>query len=228
MKSKWLKITIPVDIFSLSEKLHSCAYKTGMDSGFELLSYDDSQLSAKYFERHIEKEVIEDPFGEVSEVEMIRYQTIDFSIFSFEKENAVLMIENPPRSVKGLINALSQSIGFGFFIEVLNLNIHTFISFLKKTFGGSSVKVLSLRANNIRLTEKTTGAIDVVSIGDALSDVTNFFNKNEVKVVKAKMSIFTGDSRSMLSISDTGHLIFSEELFETIKSYMSNVLTPNG
>lgn len=227
MKSKWLKITIPVDIFSLSEKLHYCAYKTGMDSGFELLSYDDSQLTAKYFERHIEKEVIEDPFGEVSEVEMIRYQTIDFSIFSFERDNAVLMIENPPRSVKGLIHALSQSIGFGFFVEVLSLNIHIFISFLKKTFGGSSVKVLSLRANNIRLTEKTTGAIDVVSIGDALSDVSNFFNKNEVKVVKAKMSIFTGNSRSMLSVSDTGHLIFSEELLEIIKSYMSNTLTPN-
>ena len=228
MKSKWLKITIPVDIFSLSEKLHYCAYKTGMDSGFELLSYDESQLTAKYFERHVEKEIIKDPFGEVSEVEMIRYQTIDFSIFSFERDNTVLMIENPPRSVKGLINALSQSIGFGFFVESLNLNIHTFISFLKKTFGGSSVKVLSLRANNIRLTEKTTGAIDVLSIGDALSDVSNFFNKNEIKVVKAKVSIFTGNSRSILSVSDTGYFVFSEELFDTVKSYMSNVLTPNG
>lgn len=228
MKTKWLKLTIPVDIFSLSEKLHFCAYKTGMDFGFEILSYDDNQLNAKYFERHVEKEVIEDPFGEVSEVEMIRYQTIDFSIFSLERNNAVLMIENPPRSVKGLIFALSQSIGFGFFIEVLNLNIYTFISFLKKTFGGSAVKILSLRANNIRLTEKTTGVIEVVSIGDALSDVNSFFKNNEIKIVKVKMNIFSGGSRSILSVSDTGHFIFPEELFYIVKDYMSNALTPNG
>lgn len=224
MKTKWIKLTLSADVLSLSDRLHQFSYKTGMDAGFELVSFDNQQVTAKYFERHVLKELIEDPFGVVSEVEMIRYHSIDFSIFSLGGNDAVLMIENPPRSVKGLINCLSSLNGFGFFIDTLNVDINTLILFFRKTFGRTSVKVVSLRANNIILAEKTTGAIDVCSIGDALSDVFTFFKNDNIRIVKAKMSIFNGQKNLVVSASDNGSFAFSPELFEEIKGYVVNLL----
>ncbi len=168
MKTKWLKVKIPIELTKFIDILNENQYRLESKNGFELIDFNKTELHAKFIEKVISKEVIIDPFGNSNEIEITRYLIINFSIYKINSNSYFLIVESPPRSLKCLTDKLYKIIGFGIFFSNLEINIIYFIKNIQEKYGFSSTKINSLKIGNIYLSKKTTGVID-------LNPPSNFF-----------------------------------------------------
>lgn len=192
MKTKWFKVTFPINNLSLIKILQENSFKSNTSNGFELIDYDKSTIVAKFIEKTIVKEVIIDPFGNTETIEITKYFILNFTLYYIANNSHFLILESPPRSIKCFINKLYELMGFGVFLINFSIDISKFIDILKQKYGSHAVRINSIKIGGVYLSNQTSAVIELISNGDLLKDLSNTIKiTNNVFFSKAKISIST-------------------------------------
>ena len=111
---RWFSIRLPQSIDSALKKIKGAPPFGGREFGFISVENDNSKINSFRF---LKKSLIKVPI--LSKNGTLKYQdveSVDGLLFEiFERDSSIwLKIEDPPRSVRDLLNGLENILGFGF------------------------------------------------------------------------------------------------------------------
>lgn len=160
-KAKWLYFELPISLCELSKLMKENQYTESLGSGFLLSTSTHSKLVGKYIEKVIQKTVVEDPFGGISEVESTNYYTCQFN---WSAESNFMYISEPPRSLRKFSNKLHSLTGLGLVLSELNVAPERWLGLIEKE--ADKVSILQISAYGIRTSQSSTAKIAVTGTDD--------------------------------------------------------------
>lgn len=161
MKAKWLYSELPISLRELSILMKKYQYTDSSGSGFLLSASTATKLVGKYIEKVILKNVVEDPFGGISEVESINYYTCQFN---WSAESHFMYISEPPRSLRKFSNKLHGMTGLGLVLSELNVAPERWLEHLEDE--ADNVRILQISSYGIRTSMNSTAKITVSGSDD--------------------------------------------------------------
>ncbi|WP_067221117.1 hypothetical protein [Marinomonas gallaica] len=156
MKAKWLYSELPISLGELSQLMKKNQYSESTGSGFLLSTSTSKKLVGKYIEKVILKNLVEDPFGEISEVESINYYTCQFN---WSDESHFMYISEPPRSLKKFSNKLHSLTGLGLVLSELSVAPECWLRRIEEE--ADEVKIFQISSYGIRTSLNSTAKIVV-------------------------------------------------------------------
>src|SRR5688572_28545914 len=98
-KARWYDINLRIPLSELVKTLNLCPYTHKRGWGFELLKARKEEISGKFIEKQSHTSELADPFGNIETVNFVTYNTVNFRFLRNEKNDYILWILNPPRSL---------------------------------------------------------------------------------------------------------------------------------
>lgn len=102
-------------------------FNEGSTWGFRVLTRRQHYLQAVYIEKKTFIEKIIDPFGNTSEFERVAYNQMDFQLSITPPQ---ILIFQPPRNYRKLINQLAQCVDYTIAIENRNVKLFDWVKML--------------------------------------------------------------------------------------------------
>src|SRR5438874_5095259 len=84
-------------------------FRTDSLTGFKIESVSTTAVEGTYIEKTEFTETLTDPFGRVTEIPRVRYDSFNFRLFKTFPEIELI---DPVRSVKGFFSEISRAFGF--------------------------------------------------------------------------------------------------------------------
>ncbi|MEZ8532530.1 hypothetical protein AB9R81_07965 [Vibrio cyclitrophicus] len=181
IKAKWLYSELPLTLIELSRLMKEQQYSEETGLGFLLSVSTPSKLSGKYVEKLVQRSVVEDPFGEVTEIESVSYYTCQFSWSSSSK---YMYVTNPPRSLRKFLNKLHDMTGLGLVLSEVNVAPELWVGYLEHS--ADSLKVTQLSSYGIRISQGATAKVTVNGIKDIRDDFTTIISDKRYLVDSVK------------------------------------------
>lgn len=161
IKAKWLYSELPVTIRQLAKLMKEHQYTDGSGSGFLLSTSTENKLVGKYIEKIVQKTVVEDPFGNTSEIESTSYYTCHFNWSSDSKYMYVL---DPPRSLRKFVNKVHSLTGLGLIVSELNVSPKLWLELIEKE--ADSLRIFQISTYGIRASSDATAKVVVTGKTD--------------------------------------------------------------
>ncbi len=181
IKAKWLYSELPLTLIELSRLMKEQQYSEETGLGFLLSVSTPSKLSGKYVEKLVQRSVVEDPFGAVTEVESVSYYTCQFNWSSNSK---YMYVTNPPRSLRKFLNKLHEMTGLGLVLSEINVPPERWVGYLERS--ADSLTVTQLSSYGIRVSQVATAKVTVNGIGDIRDDFTTIISDKQYLVDTVK------------------------------------------
>lgn len=202
-KIKLLKIFLPNSLEETYSKIIKAPFKIGAHNGFEPIKFSESYACAKFIEEVLFKEVITDPFGNTEEVISKRYIINEFTIRSFRNDH-LLILENPSRSVRELIRKLSEILGTSFYASAIQIDIPALSEFLSNNHISNNFKNTRALLTGVNLDEESSATIEITSLKDAIHDAKHHFKGKTFKIERARFTTSSGTKKSTIEVRSTG------------------------
>ncbi len=161
IKAKWLYSELPLTLIELSKLMKEQQYSEEAGFGFLLSISTSSKLSGKYIEKLVQRTVVENPFGELSEIESVTYYICQFN---WCNGSNFMYITNPPRSLRKFLNKLHGMTGLGFVLSEVNITPESWINCLESA--ADSFSVTQLSSYGIRVSQGSTAKVIVTGVDD--------------------------------------------------------------
>lgn len=219
MKTKWFSASIHKNYKQLQQDLVGHQFDENLGWGFQILKYSTDRLQIRYSEKVKVNEVITDPYGEKNIIEYHKYINFNFWLQKDVKGNHLLIIENPPRSIKTFIGNFIKCIESDFYISSKNINIESFAVSIGEYF--SEVHFRKAKLKGLTFSKYTFGNLEVESSKDVLKDIKDFFSNPSYLLDKAKFQALHDDFPFCIEVTSGGTIIFDEEIFENIVKAVS-------
>lgn len=217
-KHKWIWLQCDHSVGKVASILLKNSFDSLAGNGFRLSQKSKDEVNSTFIERIITHEKIIDPFGAQSDLETVRYQSTRFRLHARtraeDEYNYLLEVENPPRSVRSLVAALSYSLG-GVTIGEVALPVLTIYAELKKRSPRS--KIVRLEARDISISDTTSIRLEVNSSTDAFEDFRKLFQGAEGKIEKVRIERPFSGSDGIFELSSTGVCLFDEVVEEEVR-----------
>ena len=227
-KIKLLKIFLPNSLEETYSKILNNPFKIGAPNGFEPIKFSESYACAKFIEEVISKELITDPFGNTEEVTSKRYIINEFTI-SRIRNNHILILENPSRSVRELIRKLSEILGTSFYASAIQIDIHALSEFLSNNRNSIHFKNTRALLSGVNLDEGSSATIEITSLKDAINDAKYHFKGKTFKIERARFTASSGTKKSTIEVRSTGlisvHGPDEKSLVELINMFIAEGLS---
>ncbi|MBN3197520.1 hypothetical protein H5A20_02220 [Pectobacterium brasiliense] len=214
MKTKWFSASVHNTYRELREKLIGHQFDEELGWGFQIIKYSPNRFQARYSEKISVNEIIIDPYGVENVIEYYKYINFNFWLISDKIGEHILVIENPPRTIKTFIENFVKCINSDFYVSIKNIIIESFVDSFKEDFDEVSFKKAKLKG--LSFSKYTSGNLEIESSKDALLDIKSFFLNSSYRVDKAKIIISKGSFSHCVEITSGGTIIFDEEIFENI------------
>lgn len=161
IKAKWLNCELPISLHQLAKLMKGYQYTDNSGNGFLLSTATGTKLVGRYIEKIIKKTVIEDPFGQSSEVESISYYVC---YFDWRADSNYMYVIDPPRSLRKFINALHDLTGLGLVMSELNVSPKLWLELIESD--AMSVKILQISTYGIKVSKDAIAKIIVTGKSD--------------------------------------------------------------
>ncbi|MEO3715894.1 hypothetical protein [Roseateles flavus] len=216
LKSKWLQIRCDAAPREAQSLLATARFTAEAGSGFELISRDLNSIHCRYIERVTSSEKVVDPFGDTTELEIIRYVYTFFRLHPSEKSlhTYLLEISNPPRTVRPLVSALSIAFD-GVTVSEPEWPILEIYKRVKRN--SPRARVVRLRACGIPVSETTVSKIELISSENAAVDFLAVFPKSISKIDKIRIERPFIDQPGPLELSVNGVCGFDENVEHLVR-----------
>lgn len=221
MKTKWFNASLHMDYKDLRNAFISFPFNEKSGWGIQVNKFSPNSIQAKYSERVIISENIVDPYGNVTPVQYAKYINFNFWLTHEGKSNHLLIIENPPRSIKTFIINIIKCTNTDFNVSNIQLDISSFVNLFKAKF--ETVEFRKAKLKGLTFGKHTSGDIDLESSSDALIDIGNFFTNTSYKIEKAKIFITKNELSEFIDISSNGSITFDEEIFDEVMTAVENL-----
>lgn len=171
--------------------------------GFKMLSRRSSYFQAVYVEKLIYTEKTVDPFGVDTEIERVSYDQIEFQV-NIYKPN--ILIFQPPRNYRKLINQLAQFVDYAIAIETKDIKVFDWIDLL--VANGINGIVTKINVDQICYDKATTGKLTLISVNDVRERFHQILQKTNYFVKNAKISFDEKVNLPEVEIFSNGKIVF--------------------
>ncbi|MDT8624141.1 hypothetical protein RRW91_13755 [Klebsiella grimontii] len=220
MKTKWFNANFPCGLDSLYKAIINTPFDSDKGWGFSINSYEENTISSKYIERVELNEIIIDPYGNETEFNHFKYIQFKFWFCKTQKNNFILVIESPPRSIKSFISNIIKTTQADFNVSCINIRIDDFIQCITPHF--ERVKVHKAKLKDLTFSKTTSGTLELESSSDAIEEINNIFKNAKFTIDKVKLNVKTFSGFETLEVNTNGSINFSEDMFKEIFSTVEN------
>jgi len=168
-----------------------------------VLSKRNNYIQAVYIEKLTYLEKVIDPFGGTTEFERVSYQQIEFQLSTFQPN---VLIFQPPRNYRKLINQLAQFVDYEIAIETKEVKVFDWIDSIMDI--GMTGVVTKVNVDPVNYDKSTVGKLILTGHYDIRERVyqllagTSFFVKN------AKITFSENMHLPDVEIYSNGKIIF--------------------
>lgn len=202
-KVRWMKIESPIAIRTLCEKMLERQFSMDKNQGFILSKCSDNHCSGRYINKIVSTDKIEDPYGNVSEYERVRFNSINFSITDSPIVNFELL--NYPRLIKPLFNALNEITDFNLTVDSGVVDLSLWLRKIREAH--SDIKVNKLDFSGINIGDKAIAKMSIKSSQDIKDSDVDFIPSKEYSIDNVECSF----------IRDSKQIVFSLSKFKSAK-----------
>lgn len=224
-RTKWLALSLGHSMSEIAGLLEKQKFFRGKASGLELIDVQRNRIRGKFIEEIVTSELVIDPFGEEILNNVRRYSIFEFQITPITKNQFLIRINNPPRSLKNFIGILSDAFGFGFAIESPNIDIIAMLQYLRKLGGIKRLTIRKVRMANITLSSSSTAKIEVVSDVDAYQDLQKSMDIKKASFERATIVFkdegMTGEIELVSTGVISGDIDVLDQLMPAFQAYFS-------
>lgn len=220
MKTKWFSVSIHKNYKQLHQDLVGHQFDENLGWGFQILKYSPDRLQIRYSEKVKVNEVITDPYGVKNIIEYNKYINFNFWLQRDVTGNHLLIIENPPRTIKSFIVNFIKCIESDFYVSGKNIKIESFAESIDEHF--NEVHIRKAKLKGLSFSKYTFGNLEVESSKDALQDIKGIFSNPSYLLDKAKFYVLQDDFSYCIEVTSGGTIIFDEEIFENIVKAVSS------
>ncbi|WP_284602293.1 hypothetical protein [Dickeya dadantii] len=214
MKTKWFNAYFQKSYDEVYNSIIQTPFKDDSGWGFRINHYEHDTLSARYIERVEMKETITDPFGNETLIEYFRFIQFNFWLKRESENNYFLSIESAPRTIKGFIANMRNTVSSDFSVSNLNIVVEDFINAMREHF--SDVKVFKVKLKGLTFSKHTFGDLEIESSFDVLEEIKGIFDHKIFKIEKAKILTGTSQDKEIIEVNSNGTMIFTEGNFRKI------------
>jgi hypothetical protein len=203
---KWMRVKTELKLNDLYEYFLSKSFNEENGYGFFDVNSNDSCVEAVYVEKESVSLQYTDPFGEDFEQTVISFNQFNFRIEMMGKDIFLLSVTNPPKSIKKFLDRISSRFDYAVTFSLINLDISKILSFLERNVAVTLFKVGRVKVSGLRFTDDSTGCIELVSKGNAMSDLADNVNEKKFVIDKVKATYVINNKRVNFEVSKSGLL----------------------
>lgn len=220
IKVKVVKFVLDISLKLFVDKMANFFEFSTRDNSCTLLEYDENSLSAEYVEKVVTRETIIDDQGNETDIDVVRYPRYEFQIQSFNTNGEfLLLVLNPPRSLKSLVEFLIKTSSNNIFFRELKFSLEVFLDRAKAFEGISSFTVDKVKAKGVQISGASYADVLVSSSGNAYQDLEGFLDKKNYKISNVRMRVKTKFGSGKVEISSSGLLGVDQNVFDEILDF---------
>ncbi len=216
-KIRWLKAVFPISSKEMRDILLTHQYSQETGVGFTLEVANGNCLKGQYFERKVEKSTFIDPFGnEVSNDVVSLYRCR----FDYEADLGVLILMEPPRSLRPFINKLRSLVGLGLELADVTLKPLEWCDFVESEV--ERVEVTNISAYGITVPPHGLAKITVSGKKDIRSEFDKTINNRTYLVDSVKFTFEYNSSKPTIELTKSGAARITGYCDENLVSLLTN------
>ncbi|XUO85974.1 hypothetical protein RVM26_10000 [Halomonas sp. KM072] len=220
IKVKVVKCVLDISLKQLIEKLSGLAELSSQSSLISLIEYSETSVSAVYVEKVVMREKIIDIHGEETEIDVVRYPRYQFELHQFdEKGGCLLLILNPPRSLKILVDFLIQVTNGHVFFKELKLSVESFVSEIITFDKIKYYLVDKVKAKGVEVSNSSYADVSMSSSKNAYEDLERFLDKKSYTISNIRMRVSTNFGEGKVEISSSGLLGLDHNVYEEVLEF---------
>ncbi|MDR5826259.1 hypothetical protein P9250_00115 [Caballeronia sp. LP006] len=213
-KTKWIEMHLTLGVRALAARLGKSTFNLDSGLGFEVIDVREKRIEARFIERFVQRETLEDPFGEVSQVESVRYNIFRFYMLALSDGRYMIVLIDAPRSVRSFVTLLSNVIDSSMSVEAVRFDLLALLNVLGTAQEVNNLVVRKVKAVGAILSGQASVRLELQSQGDASHDLRSAFPKFKASIERVSFQfIYEGGSESG-ELSASGTLAVREYLIE--------------
>ncbi|GLQ96144.1 hypothetical protein [Dyella mobilis] len=223
-KYKWMIAEASTSIKSISAAIKENPFNKSSLSGFYLEDKPSNfKIRAKFIKKVVEREIIEDPFGSITEQVIESYEIITFTIEQIKKGFFIICLINPSRGVAGLINNLCSALNSPIYIS--NIDIDPTLT-LRAISTQYNTKIVRKIVSSVAINNKTVGKFELTATEENHLDDKALLKSYPHKVESLKAKLFLKSVLSTIMITRNGSATIigdgKEEIINNIEKFYSS------
>ncbi|MCH9293725.1 hypothetical protein [Klebsiella quasipneumoniae] len=180
-KVKWIILNNSFTTSETVKKLMSDPFTEEKGKGFIFDKSRASHFHGRFIEKIISEDRINNLYGNSTAVERIEYRVTSFN---FDEQYApVLLLDNPPRTLKPFAQALVKNLGLGTSLEEIEIDPFTWFSYLNTEL---TLNIVQLDVSQIQVAEFALAKMQI----NSTSDLKKYF-KDELIHKKMRLDRLT-------------------------------------
>ncbi|WP_049096898.1 hypothetical protein [Klebsiella michiganensis] len=180
-KVKWIILNNHLNCNETVDKLMSDPFTEEKGKGFIFDKSRTTRFHARFVEKVISEDNVSNFYGGNTIVERIEYRTTSFTFD--EKNSPVMLIDNPPRTLKPFAQALIKNLGLGISLEEIEIDPYLWFNFLSKEL---TLKITQLDLSQIKVAEFALAKMQI----NSTNDLKKYF-QDELANKKARLDRLT-------------------------------------
>jgi hypothetical protein len=172
--------------------------------GFQVHSRRTDSINASYIEKREYIEEVTDPFDNKIEFQRIEYQQTQFLI---KKESPNIIIYNPSRYYRKLLNKIAQLTEYNLVIEDKSVDLFQWVKEISKD--GVAGKVSKMKVERIKYDSKTTGSLTLSSETDLRPKIVKILGSKSYSLKKVTIIYDKNPDLPRMDLFSNGRIVFS-------------------
>ncbi|NWA42493.1 hypothetical protein HX871_17290 [Pseudomonas reactans] len=205
-KQQWLLLKHSVPIAPV---LGDRVFSLEQNPGFELVEVKPGYIKARFIERFELMESVNDPFGLADDVLAVRYVHFDFTMEQIGLDVSLVKIVKPPASLKSFVKLLAQSFGFSVVVKRVFFDLWSVYEAMSSNSSVDRLYIKKVVASQIPISVDAVARVEIVSAGDAVSDLKKAYGASGVRLDRLLMSARISFEDEYLELSSTGSIYCS-------------------
>lgn len=220
MRARWLESEFPVSFSEVCDVFFANQYNDSVGAGFVLNRRTASHVKGKYIEKSVKSVTFIDPFGvEVESVET-SYYTCQFELYA---DRNLILIHNPPRTLKSFIAKMHELFGLGVVLAELKVEVSAWFNEIKKELDKVEVKHIS--AYGISVKPHGLAKLSVSGKVDIQEEFNTMVKNHQHKIDVIKFDFIYDNSEFQLELNKAAGIRLkgnqSEEVLSLCSRYLS-------
>lgn len=222
---KMLLMNSKKDTFNILSDLKDTGYENNDFTFYGLSLNEDDTLYATYSERLEFHDEAYDQFGNiVDEISYVTYRNINFHIERLDTNKLLMVIYNPPSTIKTFIKNLSNKLDFQVGFSTPEINLKKFKDILECELQSKINCTEKVKVSQLTIDKTAKATIEITSTKDAFASLTQLIDNKEYKIDKLSSTININNISVAFEISKLCSLQIHAEYIKAIIPSIKNTL----
>jgi len=206
-------------LVSVSKAMEAKPYQEESQSGFEIIKTGRKSLYAKFVEKIIFSEMIVYPDGSEESVERITFNIFKFNVIPISSGKLLIQALNPSRGLKTFVQSVATTLNNPAIdkADILPIDVY---NFFRNNGDTGRIEVRKVSASNIKLSDKSSAKIEVISQGNALKELKSQYKDKQIKIDSLNFYVAYKSLQRGVEVTSSGAVRCEREVVDLIAEYV--------